>query len=150
MVTERIILAIAAALYGKACTTKRTIDGSGPDEQSNPHASRSQHEHASSAQALYDDLLLSFDVGEIQSAIHWMKLRGFISAFGFGIIAPEMGYQLTEKGIRYAESKVMPEEDSRRLSGKALSVKPGMYGITLDPKELWWRIKKRFFAWTGV
>jgi hypothetical protein len=144
MVTERIILAIAGALRGSACTTRRTLDLSDTSEPSNPQTSESRYENALPTNDLYDKLLLSFDINEIQGAILWMKLRGYVTTFGYGIIAPEMGLQLTDKGRKFADSKVMPEEDHRRLSGRTVSVKPSMYGITLDPKEIWWRIKKMF------
>jgi hypothetical protein len=137
MVTEKIILAIVAALYCRTCTNKLTLNGSGPGEPSKPHISESLYEHSLSKQALYDEMLQFFDVSEIENAILWMKLRGYLAAFGWGIVAPEMGYHLTEKGIKYAESKVMPEEDIERLSGKVISVKPSWHGFTLDPEELW-------------
>jgi hypothetical protein len=89
-------------------------------------------------------MLLSSDIREIDDAISWLKIRGFITAFGFGLMAPEMGYELTPKGIEYGTSHTMSQEDLRRLSSKAISVKPGMYGVSLNPKEIMWRIKKWF------
>ena len=74
----------------------------------------------------------------------WMRLRGFISSFGWGLVAPDLGYQLTAKGEALAKSRTLPQEDLQRLSGKALTIKPAIYGVSLDPKELRWRTKKLF------
>ena len=41
-----------------------------------------------------------------------------------------MGYQLTEKGAALARSRVLQDEDLRRLSGRAVSVEPEMYGVS--------------------
>jgi hypothetical protein len=142
VVTERIILSIAEALHDRTCTSQRTLDLSGSDEPSNPITDKATYEHALSTNVLYDKLLVSYDVSDIQGALLWMKLRGYVSTFGWGIVAPEMGYQLTDKGVALAQSRAMPREDMQRLSGKAISVKPAMYGVSLDLKELWWRTKK--------
>src|SRR5690606_33293676 len=92
----------------------------------------------------YDQLLPSFSVDEIQSAIHWMKLRGYISSIGIGIISPDLALQLTQKGRDCAESRSLQQDDRRRLSGKAVTIRPSMYGFSLDLKESWWRTKKWF------
>lgn len=144
MVTERIILAIVDALHNQRCTSKQTLDLSEPGEGSEPKVNIANYDHALPANDLYDALLVSYDINDIQGAILWMKLRGYLSAFGWGIMAPEMGYQLTGKGVALASSRVMPEEDLRRLSGRAISVKPTVYGVSLDPREAWWRLKKFF------
>jgi hypothetical protein len=94
---------------------------------------------------LYNDLLLKFDIREIDDAVSWLKVRGFMSAFGIGLMAPEMGYQLTDKGIGYGASRVMDDQDRRRLSSSPVSVKPELYGVSVNLKEVWWRIR-RFFG----
>ena len=143
MVNERIILAIVDAFHDRACTTRRALDLSGPAEPPDPITDAAKYDNALPTNDLYDTLLLSHDVNDIQGALLWMKLRGYLSAFGWGL-SPEMGYQLTEKGVALARSRLVPQEDLKRLSGKAISVKPAIYGVSLDPKELWWRVKKVF------
>ncbi len=144
MVTERVVLAIVDALHNRRCTSKQTLDLSESGEGSEPKVSIASYNHALPVNDLHHALLVSYDINDVQGAILWMKLRGYLSAFGWGIMAPEMGYQLTDKGLTLASSRVMPEEDLRRLSGRALFVKPAVYGISLDPKEAWWRVKKFF------
>ncbi len=143
MVTERIILSIAETLKDRMCVTRSSSGGVGAKETNDSSTVESRQANALPKDALYDSLLLSHDVSDIEHAIGWMKLRGYISTFGWGF-SPEMGYQLTEKGVTLANSRVLPAEDVRRLSSRAITVKPAIYGISLDPKELWWRVKKMF------
>ena len=144
MVNERIILAIANALHHRACTTDRTLDLNSGNAPANPLTKPAKYENALPTNDLYETLLLSYDVNDIQGALLWMKLRGYLGAFGWGVGAPEMGYQLTEKGVALATSRKMPRENLQRLSGKTVSVKPAIYGISLDLKEIWWRVRKAF------
>jgi hypothetical protein len=139
MVTEEICQEIVSRMHGQTCTVTRTVSPGGANESS----SSVIHEHAVSRRDLYDELLLRFDIRDIDDAISWLKVRDFLTSFGFGLSAPEMGYELTEKGIAYGTSKQMDDADLRRLSSKVLSVKPSMYGISLNLKEAWWRIRKR-------
>ncbi len=140
MVTEQLCEAIVASMYRRSCTATSTMLPGTPDQKVTTVA----HDHAVSRQDLYDNLLLKFDIREIDDAISWLKVRGYIGAFGFGLAVPEMGYELTPKGISYGESHKMSQEDLARLSSTAISVKPEIYGISLNPKELWWRIRKWF------
>lgn len=140
MVTEQIIQIVINILHGRTCVSTKTIL---PDSE-NPSVSKSTFENAMSKIDLFDELLLSYDIGEIESAISWLKLRGYLNPFGFGMMAPEMGYQLTNKGTEYAKTNNMLQEDILRLSGKAVSIKPSVYGISINLKEIWWRIKKKW------
>ena len=140
MVTEKIIQDIVKLMYGKSCITTQTLY---PDSE-NPKVHSRKHENAIGKNDLYNELMLSYDVGEIRNAVLWLDYRGFIGVFGYGRMAPEMGYNLTEKGVKYATSIKLEKEDKIRLSTKAFTINPGIYGIKLNPKEIWWRIKQRF------
>jgi len=112
-------------------------------DSSNKIIQSNKYDNAISKSDLYNELMLSYDVGEIQDVILWLEYRGFITSFGYGMIAPIMGYELTEKGITYANTLEMEKEDMKRLSSKTMSIKPGIYGISINPMEIWWRIKQK-------
>jgi hypothetical protein len=55
-----------------------------------------------------------------------------------------MGYELTPKGRLYGESGEMADDDRQRLSGKIVNIEPELYGVSVKPRELWWRVKRIF------
>jgi len=139
MVTEELCQQIVARMHGKSCALTRTLHPSGGLEST----LQSVHRQAVSRDDLYGELLLKFDIREIDDAVSWLKVRGFISAFGVGM-ASEMGFELTEKGIRYGSSRMMDDQDRRRLSSRPVSVNPELYGVSVNLKEVWWRIRRIF------
>ncbi len=110
-----------------------------PVMKKQPH----KYENAISKSCIYNELMLSYDIGDIQNVILWLEYRGYITSFGYGTIAPEMGYELKEKGIAYANTLVMADEDKERLSATTVSVQPSIYGVSINRKEVWWRIKQK-------
>jgi hypothetical protein len=140
MVTEELCQKIVARMYGSSCTATRTFF---PDSATETRT-EVVHQHSMSRHDLYDELLLQFDIREVDDAISWLKVRGFVAAFGFGLMAPEMGYSLTDKGIRYGESRTMDDEDRQRLSARTITVNPEAYGVRLNLKEMWWRARRYF------
>lgn len=138
MVTEELCQLIVRRMYGAECTVTTTLSPDG-DSASTFHVA---HTNAVSREDLYDEMLLTFDIADIDAAISWLKVRKFIVAFGFGLAAPEMGYELTEKGAHYGASAQMPGEDRKRLSSSVVKVEPEIYGISLDAREIWWRIRR--------
>ena len=138
MVTEELCQLIVRRMYGATCTATMTLSP-GADSESTSHVT---HSNAISREDLYDEMLLKFDITDIDAAISWLKVRKFIFAFGFGMAMPEMGYELTDKGAQYGATGEMPEDDRRRLSAKVMKVEPEIYGISLNPKEIWWWIRR--------
>ena len=68
-----------------------------------PNESKTSIEHALPTGDVYRYLLPRYSLAEIETAIRWLELGGYISYSGYGF-APRMAMQLTDKGVQLAEN----------------------------------------------
>jgi hypothetical protein len=53
-----------------------------------------------------------------------------------------MAYQLTAKGVAVATDRRLSSDDQLRIRQPAVSLEPEIYGVRVNLKEIWWRIRK--------
>jgi len=109
MVSEKICLDIIKDLYGKmsTLTTKHMLS----DDKE--EISESRISNALSAADLYRPLLARYDLQDIDSAVRWLTLGGYLRSFGFGITNQVTGYELTRKGCEVVERGQFPDEERK-------------------------------------
>jgi hypothetical protein len=112
VITEQICLDVVRTLYRRTSTMNLDLNlDDAPGAQ--PATSKSSMEHALPPSHVYRELLPRYSLSDVEAAIRWLEIGGYIGYSGVGL-APRLVMQLTDKGIRLAETGRL-EDDERRL-----------------------------------
>jgi hypothetical protein len=109
MVSERICLDILKALRGRRTTLARTFNLS---DDAPPNTVQSHEDDALSESALYRPLLAQYDLNDVEAAVRWLYLGGYLSKTELGLRGPFV-HVLTKKGRQIADVGKFPEEEQK-------------------------------------
>ena len=109
MVSEDICLAIIKLLHGRTLVMTETSYIEKPNE---PTVRKSETENALSDADLVRPLLGRYDLTDIDTAIRWLGLGGYIGRTHWGLRGP-WAHVLTEKGVQVACSDHFPDEERK-------------------------------------
>ena len=132
---EKVLWDILNRLNGNNWTMATTIVGQEPTE--------SVVENAFAVGTLKGALVLKYRPEDIEDTIYFMKHRGYLEIHGYGLMAPEMVYSLTEKALDVARSQKLPEEEEKAFQESLWDINPKFYGMGPNWREVWKRFKKR-------
>lgn len=132
---EKVLWDILNQLNGKKMVMVQTIAGQEPKE--------STVENAFAVGKLKGELVLKYRPEDIEDTIYFMKYRGYLENHGYGLMAPEMVYSLTEKALEVARSQKLPEEEEKAFQESLWDINPKIYGMGPNWREGWRRLKKR-------
>lgn len=132
---EKVLWDILNLLDCKKMIMAKTIKGQEPKE--------SAVENAFAVGKLKGELVLKHRPEDIEDTIYFMKHRGYLETHGYGLIAPEMVYSLTEKALDVAQSRKLPEEEEKAFQESLWDINPKIYGMGSNWREGWRRLKKR-------
>ena len=132
---EKVLWDILNHLTGKKVIMATTTIGQEPTE--------STVENAFSVGKLKGELVLKHRPEDIEDTIYFMKHREYLETHGYGLMAPEMIYSLTEKALEVAQSQELPEEEEKAFQESLWDINPKVYGMGLNWQEAWRRFKKR-------
>jgi hypothetical protein len=140
VVSERLVVSIAGALIGQHCSLRSESGSSLSDSPGSSEGTGAHLENAAGTDHINEALLVDFDLAEIREGLLWMSTRGLLSAHGWGHVV--MAYQLTAKGVAVATDRRLSSDDQLRIRQPAVSLEPEIYGVRVNLKEIWWRIRK--------
>src|SRR6266446_4121418 len=80
-----------------------------------PRRSHSAVEHGRPPSHVYRELLPRYSLSDLDSAIRWLELGGYVGYSGWGMIAPRQIMQLTAKGVRLAETGQLDGEERKLI-----------------------------------
>jgi len=105
-------------------------------------------ENAAKTRDLKGDLVLRNAPQDIEDTIYFMKHRGYLDNFGYGILLPEVVVFLTDKALGVMREGKLPEDEEKAFQQALWDIsKPKVYGMGFNFGELWRRTKKRFKKW---
>jgi len=111
MVSEKICLDIVSTLYGKVSQPTVRFFPNSKDESVKTY----KEANASDEKSLYKELIFRYQLQEIDSAIRWLEITGYLSkVYPFGMIGKNlMGaiYKLSEKGCNVAKKGAFIEKE---------------------------------------
>ena len=105
MVSEQVCLDVIGLLYGSAgavTTTDFSIDP--------PIVKKSEDANALPESKLIRPLLATYDLPEIDAAIRWLGLGGYLTRIEYGIRGPWL-HGLYDKGVEVAANGKFPDEE---------------------------------------
>lgn len=132
---EEVLWGILNLLNGANVTMTRTTKGHEPNV--------STVENAFAVAKLKGQLVLKHRPEDIEDTIYFMKHREYLETHGYGLVAPEMVYSLTEKAIEVAQSQKLPEEEGKAFQESLWDINPKIYGMGPNWREGWRRLKNR-------
>ena len=98
MITEQICLDIVLTLYQRTSTMKRELNlDDTPDAQ--PIKSQAIIAHGLPPSEVYRELLPKYSLSVVDTAIRWLKIGGYITYSGWGLMAPRQVMHLADKGV---------------------------------------------------
>ena len=101
--------------------------------------------NAAETRALKGNLVLRHAPQDIEGTIYFMKHRGYLDNFGYGILLPEVAMFLTDKALNVIREEKLPEDEEKAFQQALWDItNPKFYGMGFNFGELWRRTKKRF------
>lgn len=104
MVSECACLDVIAALHGKTTTVTQTHRPGSPEES----ASKTVEDNALTQSDLYRHLLPRYSLADIDDAIRWLELGGYLKRIEFGLQGMQL-YQLNRNGLSLALAGRLPD-----------------------------------------
>ena len=132
---EKVLWDILNRLNGNNVTMTKTILDHEPTE--------SVVENACAVGKLKGELVLRHRPEDIEDTIYFMKHLEYLETHGYGLMAPEMIYSLTEKALEVAQSQELPEEEEKAFQESLWDINPKFYGMGLNWREGLRRFQRR-------
>lgn len=99
-------------------------------------------EHAIPQITLEHQLVLQYKKNQIEDAFYFLEKRGYLRRHGFQGWT-RVAFQLSELAHEAFEKNSFSLEEQQAFSEDIIEIKPGAWGVWLNPKELWRRAKKK-------
>lgn len=107
MVSEKICLEILKMMRGKRATVTRQWNDSADNTPKIDYA-----DNSITVGGLYQPLLARYDLSDIESAMRWLTVGGFLSKTEWGLRGPWV-HTLTEKACTVADAGSFSDEDKK-------------------------------------
>lgn len=114
MVSEQIALDIVASFVGRVATVTRTFN---LDDAQPPTKQVSREKNALSDSDLVRPLLARYSLADIDAAIRWLSLGGYISRTEW-VLGGIWVHVLTDKGLEVAKAKAFAPEERKLFYGQ--------------------------------
>jgi len=107
VVSEKICLATIESLYGRRVVLTQRFEAQDAD---NSTSRTSSDDNALTEPQLVRPLLTHYELADVEVAIRWLQLGGYISRVQFGLGGP-WAHKLSDKGVQVAEDGRFSDEE---------------------------------------